>query len=170
MDACLFFHTGNHLQIDLRYGLSIQHRIQQNIQLQNRLLVQFFADGNQLIANYIPFCYDHRQNLMVIHLRKLNKFQLVLVILRGRDHCGIIRITGQNPYDLLQHLLHLVCALDHQFFQLCDLPLLLLHQMVHIQTIAFVRRNPACRCMRLDDIAHLLQIGHLVADRGGTQS
>ena len=144
MDACLLFHTGNHLQINLCNRLPVQHRIQKNVQLKNTFCIQLLTDRNQSVPDDIAFSDDNSQNLIRIHLRQLNKFQFVLVILRRRNHCGIIGIAGKHLHNLLQHLLHFICPPNHQLLQLCDLAVLFLYQMIYIQTISLIGRNPAC--------------------------
>ena len=46
-----------------------------------------------------------------------------------------------------------------------DLSGLLLHQPVYIEPVGLIRRNPAGRCMRLYNIAHLFEVRHLIPYR-----
>ena len=164
MDARLLFHTGNHLKIDLLDGFSIQHSIQQDIQLQDRLIIEFFTDGDQFVSDHISLRNDHCQDLMIIYFGQLNKFQFILMILWCGDHGRVIGIVCQYFDYLLQHLFQPVCPLEHQFLEICNFLILFLHQVIHIQPVSFIRRNPSCGSMGLNDITHLLQIRHLIAD------
>ena len=143
MNPRLFLQVLNHSQVNLLYGQAVQHTVQQDIQFQHRLLVQFLGNGNHFIPHQISFCHNHGKNLGGAYLGKLNKLQLVPMINRRRYHSGIVGIGGQNLHHLLKHTLHLVSPLNHQLLELTDLPVLFFHHAVHIETIALIRGNSA---------------------------
>ena len=76
----------------------------------------------------------------------------------------LIGVRGEDTCYILKHFLHLICLLDHQITDLCNLVFLLLHQFIHIKPVALIRRYSSCRCMWLNDISHVCQIRHLVPD------
>ena len=71
----LLFHHGDHGKIDLIDGQSVQIRIQQDIQLQQRLVIQLLLHRQNVVLQDIALQNDHRQKLVGIHTGELNKFQ-----------------------------------------------------------------------------------------------
>ena len=87
---------------------------------------------DDVILNYIALNYHNGKKLIHIHSRQLDKFQLVRMNSRGRDHGSIIGIYGKKFRYLLQKLIHLVFLLNHNFLHFFDLTILLLHHRINI--------------------------------------
>ncbi len=139
--------------------------VQQYIQLQQRLVIQFFLHGKDIVFNHIALNDNHCQQLPGIHPGKLDEFQFAALCLRSGNHGGILGILCKNPGHMLQKRLNFVLALQQHllhFPHLHNFPFLFLHHGIHIKAVAFVRRDPARGSVGLENIPHFLQISHLV--------
>ena len=101
MDARLLFQLGDGGKIDLFHRQAVQAGVQQNVQLQDRLIVQAVADGNDFVLHHIAFRYHNRQQLIFADHRQLDEFQLRPVILRRGNHGGVVGIGCQDLGHLL---------------------------------------------------------------------
>ena len=169
MNARLLFELLDRIQINLLDCQSVQPAVQLNIELQHLIVGETMLDMDHTVFHHVAFCHHRCQDLSFIYDRELNELQPGSMILRAGDHRGIIGIHRQITNKLFQKHLELILPLDHHVLHLRNLRLLLIHQPVYIKPVSSIRRNTSGRCMRLNDQPHIFQIGHLVADRGGTE-
>ena len=77
VDCGLLLHCCDHSQIDLLHGQSIEVGIQQNVQLQQCLIIQFLIHRQDIVLDHITFGNDDRQNLSGIYPGQLDELYLV---------------------------------------------------------------------------------------------
>ena len=132
MAACLFLQSGDHSEVDILDGNAIQIGIQKKIQFQDRLVIHLLIQIDDLVPHGVVITDNHRYKLKLAHSGQLDEFDLVAAVLRYGNHCCIIGIGGKHLRYLLKHFIHLICLLNDQISQLCDLCFLLLHQLIYI--------------------------------------
>ena len=96
MDSGLLFHRCDHSQIDLLHGQTIEVCVQQDIQLQKRLIIQFPIHCQDIVLDHIAFGNDDCQNLSGIYPGQLDELHLVMMYLRSTDHGGILCVLSQS--------------------------------------------------------------------------
>ena len=97
MDSGLLLHCCDHSQIDLLHGQSIEVGIQQNVQLQQCLIIQFLIHRQDIV---LTFGNDDRQNLSGIYPGQLDELYLVAMYLRSTDHGGVLCVLSQGLHHL----------------------------------------------------------------------
>ena len=71
VDACLFFQSGNHSQIDILNRQSVQIGIQKQVQLQDRLIVHLFIQIDDLISEVKKETEKHNKVLVTTLTKRM---------------------------------------------------------------------------------------------------
>ena len=84
------------------------------------------------------------------------------------DGCGyqrrILCILGKELNKPFEHILEFVLAFHKDLLHLGYLSVLGFHHGIYVESVSLIGRNTSGGSMRLDDIAHLLKVRHLIPD------
>ena len=136
--ACLFLQSGDHPKVDILNRDPIEIGVKKKIQFQDRLVVHFLIQIDDLVPDCVVVTDNHCHKLKLAHPRQLDELDLVAAVLRNGNHGSIVGIGSKNLRNLLKHLIHLICLLNDQISQLCNLRFLLLHQLIDVKSVAFI--------------------------------
>ena len=157
---------------DLLTAQAIQCIVQEHVDTQHTVKVQLIlpAQHHRRSANDVALHHDDEKHSSRIHDGRLDELDLIRMDRRLGDHCSIVGILCQVLHQLLQCRLQLIDLLEHLRLHVIDFMLMVLHQLIDVEAVALITRDTTGGGMRLHDIAHLLEVTHLITDRSRTEA
>ena len=113
--------------------------------------------------------HDHHQHqLALLHADNLVAGHHISHIARAECQSGVVRHGRRQPHGFLQNGIQFRLTGAQRGFQLRNLVgghIVFFNEGIHIEAVARLAGNAPCGGVGLFQIAHLLQLRHLVADR-----
>ena len=167
MYSGLLLHLCHHTEVYFLDGKSAELCVEQHVELKERFVIYLFVHIYDPVSYYIAFDNNDCKKVFRIHSRELHKLKLVKVCGGSGDHCGVLGISGKHFDDRLEHVLKLILPFKEHILDLGHFPFLRFHKCINIEAVSFIGRNSSRRSVGLNDVPHLLEVGHLVSDGGG---
>ena len=151
---------------------TVQRIIQQHVDAQHPVEIQFIlsAQHHRRGSDDVALHHDDQQYSVCIDDGGLDELDLIRMDRRLGDHRSVVGILRQVLYELLQRRLQLIDLLEHLRLHIIDFMLMMLHQLIDVEAVALITRDTTGGGMRLHDIAHLLEVAHLVTNRSRTKA
>ena len=157
---------------DLLTTQAIQCIVQEHVDTQHTVKVQLIlsAQHHRRSANDVALHHDDEKHSSRIHDGRLDELDLIRMDRRLGDHRSVVGILRQVLYELLQRRLQLIDLLEHLRLHIIDFMLMMLHQLIDVEAVSLITRDTTGGGMRLHDVAHFLEIAHLITDRSRTEA
>ena len=132
------------------------------------IAVQLFADADGGVADHARIRHDDQQRAAPRHADQVQAAHPQIALPGGQHQGGVVgqvaeRLRAQG--DDVLHIVHAGGKIPADAFALI-LAQSRGQQRIHIQAVGFIAGHAPGRHVRLDQVAHLLQVGHLIADGG----